>query len=111
MSTRGERGHGRIYQRGRVWWIAYSHRGRKFRESSGSTRRSDAVELLRQRLDEMGTGRLVGLDAERVTVANLLELVRADYRMKDRRSGARMERAPGSLSPSLARTRRGGSPV
>jgi hypothetical protein len=55
-----ERGQGRIYLRGRIWWVSYSHRGRKFRESSGSAVRADALRLLRRRLGELGVGRFVG---------------------------------------------------
>src|SRR5439155_8574787 len=37
------RGMGRVYQRGRVWWVQYWYRGQLFRESSESHRRSAAV--------------------------------------------------------------------
>lgn len=88
-----ERGQGRIYLRGKTWWVAYSHRGRKYRESSGSTVRADALRLLRRRLGELGIGRFVGPSAERVTVADLLDLVTADYELNSRRSGRRLAHA------------------
>ncbi len=53
MKTRGL---GRVYQRGSVWWVQYNHRGKKYRESSGSNRRSDAVKLLRKRQAELASG-------------------------------------------------------
>lgn len=53
-------GTGSIHRRGHTWWIYYGHRGRRYRESSGSRRRSDAVALLRKRMEEIGRGRLVG---------------------------------------------------
>jgi site-specific recombinase XerD len=79
-------GLGRVYQRGAAWWIQYSVRGKKQRESSGSTRRTVAVRLLRRRLEEVSSGRFVGLDAERVTFENLAELLMEDYRTNGRRS-------------------------
>jgi integrase len=94
---RGEYGHGRVYARGDVWWIAYTHRGKKYRETSGSRVRRDAVTLLRRRLAEMGTGRFVGPGAERVSVADLLELVTADYARQERRSADRLPLASRKL--------------
>ena len=41
----GTRGLGRVYQRGRMWWVEYWARGRQFRESSGSEEREDAVNF------------------------------------------------------------------
>jgi site-specific recombinase XerD len=75
-----------VYQRGAVWWIQYSVRGKKQRESCGSTRRTVAVRLLRRRLEEVSSGRFVGLDAKRVTFENLAELLMEDYRTNGRRS-------------------------
>ena len=60
MST----GTGRIFKRESVWWIDFSFRGQRHRESSGSSRKKDAQQLLRNRMMEMGRGRLVGPDAE-----------------------------------------------
>lgn len=48
--NRRERGDGTVYQRGVVWWVKYYHRGRAYRESSGSTDRRIAAKLLRKRL-------------------------------------------------------------
>lgn len=64
-------GTGSVYRRGNVWWIDYGFRGDRYRESSGSQRKGDAVKLLRKRMEEMGRGRLVGPDEERVTFADL----------------------------------------
>lgn len=84
-------GTGGVYQRGGVFWIRYSHRGLKKRESSKSTRRADAVKLLRRRLAEMGSGRLVGPDAERTTFTDLEEMLRANYELNGKRSIKRVE--------------------
>lgn len=64
-------GTGRVYQRGNVWWIDYGFRGDRHRESSGSTKKKDAVALLRKRMAEMGKGKLVGPSEESVTFKDL----------------------------------------
>jgi integrase len=84
-------GTGGVFQRGAVFWIRYSYRGRKIRESSGTTRRGDAVKLLRRRLAEMGAGRLVGPDAERTTFEDLAAMLLADYNLNGRRSAKRVD--------------------
>jgi integrase len=66
---------GSVYKRGPVWWIRYSHRGRKYRESSKSSERADALALLKQRLGDVHQGRLSALVEERVT----FEELSADY--------------------------------
>ncbi len=85
------RGLGGVYQRGGVWWIRYSYRGQKVRETSGSANRNDAVRLLKKRLGEMGQGRLIGPDAERVTLGDLKRMVLDDYSLRGNRSGVRAE--------------------
>lgn len=92
------RGLGRVYQptyRDRktgqkkaspTWWIDYSHRGQKYRESSNSTKRMDAVRLLRRRLEEIGRGRLVGPKEERVTFEDLKADYLRDYEVRGLRS-------------------------
>ncbi|MBI3932403.1 MAG: site-specific integrase [Acidobacteria bacterium] len=87
---RGTRGMGRVYQRGGVWWIAYYHDGRKHRESSGSSRRPDAVALLKRRHEELGKGRPVR-EAEKVLLTDLRALIDADYQLNNRRSGRRID--------------------
>jgi hypothetical protein len=79
----GERGHGGVWRPtyqdhkttekrlSNIWWIWYPLRGKKKHESSHSPKRSDAVRLLRRRLGEMGTGRLIGSDIEKTTFKDL----------------------------------------
>jgi integrase len=84
------RGLGGVYQRGGVWWIRYSYRGKKRRESCGrESTRACATRLLKKRLGEMGRGRLVGPDAERLTLANLRVMLLDDYRLKGNRTSVR----------------------
>jgi hypothetical protein len=44
------RGNGRIFRRGRIWWIAYSRNGREYRESSRGPDEASAKGLLGKRL-------------------------------------------------------------
>src|SRR5512132_2007910 len=65
-----------------TWTIQFSHRGHQYRESSGSTRKADAVKYLKKRQAELNAGkRCVGPAAERTTFENLVELLRDDYRL------------------------------
>jgi integrase len=88
-----QRGFGRVYQRKwtKCWWIQYSHRGKLYRESSGSERRAVAVKLLRQRQAEMGAGRVVGPVVEKTTFEDLVALIADDYRVNQRKSLWRVE--------------------
>src|SRR2546428_3761799 len=45
------RGQGRVYERGGVWWIDYGLHGQRFRESTHSTSKREAFDLLRQRVN------------------------------------------------------------
>ncbi len=83
MKTRGL---GRIYKRGNMWWIEYSFRGEEHRESSHSAKQKAATDLLKKRLGEIGRGRLVGPQAERVTLSDLARMVLDDYGLKGRKS-------------------------
>jgi len=52
------RGNGRVFRRGKTWWIAYCVDRKERRESSKNCRRSTAVDLLRTRLGEVAAGKL-----------------------------------------------------
>ncbi len=83
--SRATYGNGAVYKRGDVWWIQYSHRGERVRESSGARTRTAAVQLLRQRLADSGQGR-APIAGQRVTFEDLVALLERDYRLKQRRS-------------------------
>jgi integrase len=91
-ARRGTRGMGRIYQRGDVWWIQYSHNGEKHRESSESTKRPVAVALLKRRQEEAGKGRPIE-DAEKVKLSELKALIDADYELQGHRSTKRLDQS------------------
>lgn len=85
------RGLGGVYQRGAVYWIRYSYRGRKVRESSHSTNEAAAVRLLKKRLGEMGLGKLPARDAERVTFEDLARIIVDDYTVNECTSVDRLQ--------------------
>ncbi len=88
-----------------TWWIAYSWRGEKKRESSHSDKRGDAVKLLRRRLEEMGQGWLVGPDAEKVTLKDLTAMVLDDYQVNGRKSLKRAEDGANRLTEFFGEAR------
>lgn len=78
--------HKRTRKQTKVWWIGYSVRGREHRESSGSTKRAVAVQLLKKRLGELGRGQFIGPTAERTTLDEVLQMLLVDYELNQRRS-------------------------
>jgi len=84
---------GRVYERGKVWWVEYWSRGKQFRESSGSTDRSVAIGFLKQRFGEIGLGRVPKPHADKVTVGVLESLLVDDYVANARRNTDRAKRS------------------
>lgn len=80
-----------------TWWIQYSVRGKRFRESSGSSNRADAVKLLKRRIGEAGQGRVLGPQAEKTTLKQLTQMLLDDYRVNARRSMKRVKASVGHL--------------
>jgi integrase len=80
---------GRIYKRGKTWWIQYYQRGQLFRESSGAQLKSVASTLLKKREGEIVDGRLPALQAERTTFEALTRLYFQDYEINRKKSLAR----------------------
>ena len=55
-NTRNTSGLGEVKLRGRIWWIRYYENGQRRQESSGSPNRKKAVDLLKVRIKEFGSG-------------------------------------------------------
>ena len=81
------------YKKSPTWWIQYHYRGKKIRESSKSKNRVDAMRLLNKRMGEMGRGKLIGPDAEKVSFENLASMLINDYKTNSLRSLNRAEDA------------------
>jgi integrase len=79
-------GFGSTYQRGRKWWIRYSVRGKKVRESAETTKEKEAYQLLSRRFGEVKGGKFVGPTEEKVTFEDLRQGLMDDYARQGRRS-------------------------
>ena len=80
------RGFGRVFKRGTVYWIAYYHRGKEYRESSHSESEAQARKLLKNRVGEVAKGLLIGPSAERVSFEDLAKILITDYEINGKRS-------------------------
>ena len=104
------RGDGTIYQRGGVYWICYYLRGEQFRESAHTGDDKEARKFLRKRMREVGCD-LEGArpfqtpKANKLTVHDLLEALRADYVLRGKDSGqnlSHLKRADDDFGNHLA---------
>src|SRR5437867_674747 len=77
---------------GATWWLDYSVNGKRFREPAGTTSSKVAAKLLRDRLAGREAGKLVG-SPDKVTFAEIRELVERQYVLDGRRSLKRVRRA------------------
>lgn len=94
----GRRGLGRVFQptysdratgeRRAIptWWIQYSARGERIRESSHSDNRAAAMRLLKLRIAEAQSGRPVGPVIERTAFEDLAQMLVDDYKANGRKS-------------------------
>lgn len=80
-----------------TWWVQYSVRGKRFRESSGSSNRVDAVKLLKRRIGDASQGRTIGPQAEKTRFKQLTQMLVDDYRANGRRSLKRIKASVGHL--------------
>jgi len=80
-----------VFQRGSTWWIQYHWRGKRYRETSGSTVRMDALKILRKRLAEMGGGQFRGADLDKTTFDDLAKIIEQEYQANRRKSLYRMQ--------------------
>lgn len=80
-----------IYRRGKIWWIRYEDvNGRLVSESSGSSKKRDAADLLFKREGQTNEGKIINRKAERTTLDLLAETLERDYELNDRRSKDRV---------------------
>jgi integrase len=80
-----------------IWWIQYSARGKRIRESCGSTRESDGVRLLKKRHADAADGKVIIPRMDRTTLSDLLEILEGDYRVNGNRSLDRAQQAGAHL--------------
>ncbi len=71
-----------ITREGEILWVKYYDRnGKPIRESTGSTKDSDAKRLLKRREGEIASGKLPGIYFDRVKFDELAEDFLSDYRI------------------------------
>lgn len=80
------RGDGSIYQRGNVWWIAYSFRGKSYRESAHTKNQIEASKFLKKRLKQVERPNFVGSKEDKWTLADMKTRIDASYERKENRS-------------------------
>jgi len=87
------RGEGRIFERkaSSVLWCSYYHRGKEYRESTGTADQHKAEKYLKRRLREVendrdGIKQFIGPQAERIRVSELLDALEADYKLRGKDS-------------------------
>jgi integrase len=82
---------GRVFARGQIFWVAYYLRGVEFRESARTTDAVEAKRFLKNRLRETGAD-LMGLQkfatpkASKLTVAQLVDSLKADFELREKLS-------------------------
>lgn len=109
--ARRMRGMGVVYPRGDVWWIKYSVRGKRVRESSQDLARGirgtepDAIRLLKTRIGEIASGRYIGPEAEKVMFEKLASLLIDDYNLNNQVSVKRVELALSHLREVFGKDR------
>jgi hypothetical protein len=97
---RRTKGAGSLRLRGRIWWITYYVGGRPIPESSGSTDKAKAENLLKQRIGEIAAGRDVSPD--RATINDLCALVITDYTVRKLRDAAIVKwRYEANIKPAI----------
>ena len=77
---------GTIYKRGDTLWIQYFRNGKRYRESTGSERETDAKRLLRLREGDIERGIPVTPRVGRLTFDEAAEDLRNDYRANARKT-------------------------
>lgn len=100
MPRRRQKGSGSLSLRGNIWWIVYTAGGVPIRESTKTSDREKAENILKQRIGEVATGRDVA--PEKATIDDLCSLVIADYRLRRLRDLAMVEwRYKGHIKPAM----------
>lgn len=83
---------GELKRRGQIWWIRYYKNGRRYEESSGSTKESEAKSLLRLREGDIERGVAITPKVGRIRLDEAAEDVLNDYRTNRKRSLDDVER-------------------
>ena len=74
------------YQRGAVWWVKYYRNGHAMRESTGSSKESDAIRLLKIREGDIERGLPVNPKLNRIRFDEAAKDLKTEYAVNGRRS-------------------------
>lgn len=104
------RGEGNVYQRGDTWWMVYWLRGERFRESCETSDEQQARKMLRNKMkqvhaDQIGARVFQTPKADKLTIHDLLESLKADYVLRGKDSGqnlSHIKRADADFGDMLA---------
>src|SRR5436309_6539679 len=77
---------GALKKRGSIWWVRYSRNGKRYEESSGSTKREHASTLLRLREGDAARGAPVNPRVGRIIFEEAAQAVVNDYAANGKRS-------------------------
>ena len=83
---------GELKQRGQIWWIRYYKNGKRYEESSGSSKEGDARSLLRLREGDIERGIAITPKVGRIRFGEAAKDVLNDYRTNRKRSLDDVER-------------------
>ena len=83
---------GQIRKRGNIFWIRYYRAGKRHEESSHSTRKGDAVDLLRLREGDLARGVPISAKVGQLRFDDAVAMVVQDYSNDKKRSLANVER-------------------
>jgi integrase len=105
-----ERGAGNVYRRGDTWWLVYWLRGERFRESAETCDEKQARKMLRDKMkhihaDQVGARIFQTPKADKLTIHDLLESLKADYTIRKKASGqnlSHIRRADADFGDMLA---------
>ena len=96
---------GSIYKRGEVYWVKYYRNGKSYRETSKTTKESEAKRLLKKREGEISEGKIPGVYFDRIRFNDLVDDFLADYRVNERKTLARAEQSANRLKTVFDGTR------
>ena len=84
---------GTIYKRsGDIYWVQYYRNGQKYRESTGSTKKADALRLLKLREGEVARGKKPEIYYDKIGFAELAQDYILDYKVNAKKTVAKAER-------------------
>jgi hypothetical protein len=83
---------GMTYKRGAVWWVKYYRNGRPIRESSNSSKESDAINLLKLRGGDIAHGLPANPKLNRIRFDEAPDDLKTEYAVNGRRSADELER-------------------